>query len=916
MARSDEAELAIRLEAKIRDFQRNLDRAQRAANQNFKRIETDAEKSASRLESTFAKAGKGMSAGLKAGLAGLAAGGIAGIIGRARDLTREVANVSNEAKRAGLSSKAFQELGYVARQNRIDVDALVDGMKELSLRADEFRITGAGPAAEAFKRLGFTATELSRKLKDPSALLVEIIGKLERFDKASQIRIADEIFGGTGGERFVELLDRGADGVRTLIKEANDFGIIMDDAMIKRADELDRKFQKITETVSTGLKRAVVDVVDGMGEFFDQFNKLEEQADRTIQKQLQSIYGDRQALIERIAELKGQRADSFFPGAIDGEIKVAEAGVKRLTDEAMRLRDVLDRRSGYSENFVFQAGDEAKDAAPKVTTLNEAVAGMNSAGASGASGINSFAEAIRSLKNEIPGLTGQLAEMDARTRINGAYRAALQKATSIGDTIRAEKLRDEALSALSIKTATTDSAGYLSGKLASGKPKSYVLDMEADFADALAKMLASAPDAVRAATTINSGARSVRRQAELFDAAVKKYGSEAAARKWVAPPGKSQHNRGTAADLDFQTDEARNWFHDNASSYGLTFPMKHEPWHIESASARRQADDETFMADRENKAELTKAKTQALRDQVLAYGEIVASARQFIGEQGMEQQALGISATAAAKLRYEHAMLAEAQRAGIALTPQQRAQISALAGEMANGEAAAQGFADEQDKAKQAAEKWRNFGLDLAKGFVADLRAGKSAGEAFANVLDKIASKLIDMAINNLFANAFGGEGGGGFFALIGKLFGFKDGGIVEAASGGYIRGPGTSTSDSIPARLSDGEFVVNAAATKRNRALLEAVNSGDIQASAAGGLVGAAPISSPRLGSTAGASAPIAITSNVTLNANGGDPKQNADLARQTAAAVDAQMRAIVQQELRNATRPGGGFDSIMGRR
>ncbi len=35
------------------------------------------------------------------------------------------------------------------------------------------------------------------------------------------------------------------------------------------------------------------------------------------------------------------------------------------------------------------------------------------------------------------------------------------------------------------------------------------------------------------------------------------------------------------------------------------------------------------------------------------------------------------------------------------------------------------------------------------------------------------------------------------------------------AAGGGYIRGAGTSTSDSIPARLSDGEFVVRAAAVK-----------------------------------------------------------------------------------------------------
>jgi hypothetical protein len=47
-------------------------------------------------------------------------------------------------------------------------------------------------------------------------------------------------------------------------------------------------------------------------------------------------------------------------------------------------------------------------------------------------------------------------------------------------------------------------------------------------------------------------------------------------------------------------------------------------------------------------------------------------------------------------------------------------------------------------------------------------------------------------------------------------------------ASGGYVRGPGSSTSDSIPARLSAGEFVVRAAAVRQvGTAFLHRVNSG-----------------------------------------------------------------------------------------
>ena len=41
------------------------------------------------------------------------------------------------------------------------------------------------------------------------------------------------------------------------------------------------------------------------------------------------------------------------------------------------------------------------------------------------------------------------------------------------------------------------------------------------------------------------------------------------------------------------------------------------------------------------------------------------------------------------------------------------------------------------------------------------------------------------------------------------------DVGIMTAAIGGEVTGPGTGTSDSVPARLSDGEFVLTAKAVR-----------------------------------------------------------------------------------------------------
>lgn len=49
--------------------------------------------------------------------------------------------------------------------------------------------------------------------------------------------------------------------------------------------------------------------------------------------------------------------------------------------------------------------------------------------------------------------------------------------------------------------------------------------------------------------TVSSAYRSTEKQARLFAEAVQKYGSEAAARKKVAPPGSSKHETGTALDV-------------------------------------------------------------------------------------------------------------------------------------------------------------------------------------------------------------------------------------------------------------------------------------------------------------------------------------------------------------------------------
>lgn len=91
--------------------------------------------------------------------------------------------------------------------------------------------------------------------------------------------------------------------------------------------------------------------------------------------------------------------------------------------------------------------------------------------------------------------------------------------------------------------------------------------------------------------------------------------------------------------------------------------------------------------------------------------------------------------------------------------------------------------------------------------------------------------------------------------------------GSLQLATGGYVSGAGTSTSDSIPAMLSNGEYVLNAQAVQAiGRPTLNMLNSGAISGLASGGSVGG------------GADVGMRPASNVTLNVSALDASSFSD--------------------------------------
>lgn len=149
-----------------------------------------------------------------------------------------------------------------------------------------------------------------------------------------------------------------------------------------------------------------------------------------------------------------------------------------------------------------------------------------------------------------------------------------------------------------------------------------------------------------------------------------------------------------------------------------------------------------------------------------------------------------------------------------------------------------------EDKARDAGKETGELGkkiddLPAKKSIELSLATGGAEGQ-LQGLLNRIgfARPVIPVALRPP-----GGATGG--LILPGAIV-RRAGGVIQRRAGGLLRGPGTGTSDSITAlvdggrgglaRVSTGEFVVNAKATRRHYGLIKAINAGAFRA---GGLLG-----------------------------------------------------------------------------
>ena len=788
--------LIVPIEARIDKLEKGLAKANRAQRRTATQMERRAQQSATRMSRSYDRAGTNIAASFgKLGpalLAGISVGAITTATGRIRQVVGEVARIGDAAKTAGLDIEAFQELTYVSEQNRIGVDAMTDGLKELSLRADEFIVTGGGPAAEAFGRLGLSAAQLAEGLKQPDKLFEDIIERLEDLDDAARIRISDEIFGGTAAEQFTALIDRGADALRATRREARETGQVLDRDVIQKAEEIDRKFAALTTRMSNFGKSLAVGLADAAVKITTLRTDLDDLTD--TMERAESLLGR-----DTTVELSTDQA------ALDAN----KQAVAQIVAEYHRLGEAADQLTGP----LFQA-------ASHLAMIGEADA---------AGELNRIAGEMNTLVSDLND-----GSISAET-----FEKRIQELATAAQTALAEVA---AIDGIQFTGVTSAFGGFIKMM---GAAISRARELRAALPGAN-------PDGVADPSAVNPDATDPR-------------SNQLSPPPRVVPPTgptSSIRPRLPGVDASFGIPETSGGGGSSGSGGG---------------GGRSQSD---YQREIQSIAE----ETAALKLEAEALAQVTGAR---MGQAGAIENA-----------RTKAELLSAAQRSGMALTPELRAQIDQLADAYTNANTAAELAADRIAEVQEASQAGAQSIADVFEGLATGaLTAEQAVGQLLIQILKlSIQKRFLQMA------EGAGGSLFGGFLSLLG-------GGFSE---GGYT---GDGPKNKPAGVVHKGEWVFSKAATSAIGAdNLQRLHTSALRGFSDGGLVGSArklsstPSTSPR--ASGDVSQPISINQTINVEGGAGSPEQNADLSKRMAKEMEASMKGLIVETLRQQRRPGNMLD------
>lgn len=212
---------------------------------------------------------------------GFVAGGLAQLPGVFRDVVRESSALAKTADLVGLTTDELQRLQFGAGLAGVETDALNKALEQLGKRSVEAATRG-GVLADIFKANGVSLRDSNGQMRSQMDLLSELADLIKNASSESErLAIANEAFGRSGAS-MVLALRNGASGIRDLMAAANDAGGVIDEQLLRRAEEIDDAWEIVERRFKVGFKTAIIESIDVLSKFASEWDTLGTSVDRFI----------------------------------------------------------------------------------------------------------------------------------------------------------------------------------------------------------------------------------------------------------------------------------------------------------------------------------------------------------------------------------------------------------------------------------------------------------------------------------------------------------------------------------------------------------------------------------------------------------------------------------------------------------
>ena len=211
------------------------------------------------------------------------------------DMANETAKAGDEidkqSQKLGVSAENYQKLSYAMERCGADVEDFRKGATNISKTLAEVQ-NGADESATAFGELGVSLrNNVDGTMRSTEDVLLDTIAALADMDDETERNAAANKIFGKSYQELAPLLNSGADGIRDLMDEAEEYGMVMSDDAVKASAAFEDSLTKLKGTLG-GIKNNLgAALLTPLSTLVDGFSDLAAGVDGSEQKISEGITG-------------------------------------------------------------------------------------------------------------------------------------------------------------------------------------------------------------------------------------------------------------------------------------------------------------------------------------------------------------------------------------------------------------------------------------------------------------------------------------------------------------------------------------------------------------------------------------------------------------------------------------------------